>query len=53
MKSWLESYVKQTSIDVWLYVLIFLIVFMVIVFSIVSMVWKAANQNPAETVKAE
>jgi len=28
-------------------------VFVVIVFSIVSMVWKAANQNPAEVVKSE
>jgi ABC-type lipoprotein release transport system permease subunit len=53
MKSWLEGYVKQTSMDAWLYVLIFLIVFVVIVFSIVSMVWKAANRNPAETVKTE
>jgi ABC-type antimicrobial peptide transport system permease subunit len=53
MKRWMEGYVKQTSMDVWLYVLIFLIVFVVIVFSIVSMVWKAANQNPAEVVKKE
>jgi succinate dehydrogenase hydrophobic anchor subunit len=53
MKRWLEGYVKQTSLDAWLYVLIFLIVFVVIVFSIVSMVWKAANQNPAEVVKGE
>jgi len=53
MKRWLEGYVKQTSMDAWLYVAIFLMVFMVIVFSIVSMVWKAANQNPAEVVKSE
>ena len=53
MKNWLESYVKQTSMDAWIYILIFLIVFVVIVFSIVSMVWKAANQNPAEAIKTE
>ena len=53
MKRWLEGYVKQTSMDAWLYVGIFLIVFAVIVFSIFSMVWKAANQNPAEVVKSE
>ena len=53
MKRWLEGYVKQTSMDAWLYVAIFLAVFVVIVFSIVSMVWKAANQNPAEVVKSE
>ena len=53
MKNWLEGYVKQTSMDAWLYVLIFLLVCVVIVFSIVSMVWKAANRNPAEVVKSE
>ena len=53
MKRWMEGYVKQTSMDAWLFMLIFLIVFVVIVFSIISMVWKAANQNPAEVVKSE
>ena len=53
MKRWMEVYVKQTAIDAWLYVLISLIVFIVIVFTIVSMVWKAANQNPSEVVKTE
>jgi len=52
MRHWLEGYVKQTSMDAWLYVLIFLIVFIVIVFSIVSIVWKAANQNPAKVVNS-
>ena len=51
MKRWIEGYVKQTSMDAWLYVLIFLIVFIVIAFSIASMVWKAAKQNPAEAIK--
>jgi len=53
MKPWLENYVKQTSIDAWLYVAIFLVVFAVIVVSIFSIVWKAANRNPAEVVKGE
>jgi len=53
MKRWIEGYVKQTSMDAWLFVAIFLIVFVVIVFSIFSMVWKSANQNPAEVVKAD
>ena len=53
MKRWMEIYVKQTSMDAWLYVAIFLIVFVVIVFSIFTMVWRAANRNPAEVVKSE
>ena len=53
MKRWLEGYVKQTSMDAWLYVAIFLAVFVVIVFSIFSTIWRAANRNPAEVVKSE
>ena len=53
MKRWLENYVKQTTMDAWLYVAIFLIVFAVIVVSIFSMVRRAANQNPAVVVKGE
>ena len=53
MERWLQNYVKQTSIDVWLFVSIFLILFIVIIFSTVSVIWKAARQNPAEVVKNE
>jgi hypothetical protein len=53
MKRWMEGYVKQTSMDVWLYILIFIVVFVVIVFSITYMVWTAAKQNPAEVMKKE
>jgi len=53
MKRWLQNYVKQTSMDAWLFVSIFLTVFIVIVFSTISVIWKAANQNPAEVVKME
>jgi ABC-type lipoprotein release transport system permease subunit len=53
MKRWMEGYVKQTSMDAWLFVAIFLVVFVVIVISIFSTVWKAASQNPAEVVKSE
>jgi len=53
MKRWLETYVKQTSMDAWLFVLIFLIVFVVIAMTITSMVWKEARRNPAGVVKGE
>ena len=52
MERWLQNYVKQTSMDAWLFVSIFLTVFIVIIFSTISVVWKAANQNPAEVVKS-
>ena len=53
MKRWLEGYAKQTSMDAWVFILIFVAVFVVIVLSIASMVWKAANRNPIEAVKME
>ena len=53
MKRWLEGYVKQTSIEAWLYLAIFLAVFLVIVFSILSTIWKAAIQVTANTLKLE
>jgi hypothetical protein len=53
MKRWLAGYVKQTSIDAWLFILIFLVVLAVVLFSIISMVWKAAHQNPAKVMKSE
>jgi len=53
MARWLQNYVKQTPMDAWLYVSIFLTVFMVIVFSTVSVIWIAAMQNPAEVMKRE
>jgi len=53
MGRWLQNYVKQTSMDAWLFVSIFLTVFIVIVFSTVSVIWMAARQNPAEVVKMD
>jgi hypothetical protein len=53
MKTWIENYVKQTSIDAWIYIAIFLLVFIVIVFSIFSIIWQAARRDPAEVVKSE
>jgi len=51
MERWLQNYVKQTSIDAWLFVSIFLIVFIVIVLSTVSVIWMAARQNSADSIK--
>jgi len=45
--------VKKYKAENVIYVAIFLVVFVVIVVSIFSMVWKAANRNPAEVVRGE
>lgn len=53
MKHWLEGYVKQTSIDIWIYAGIFVAMLLIIFISIIWRVWRAARQNPAEVIKSE
>lgn len=53
MRHWLEGYMKQTSIDWWLYVVVFLVMALIIFLTIIWRVWKAARQNPAEVIKSE
>ena len=53
LKEYLESYVERTEISAWMYGAIFIIVGLIIFFSIIGRVWKAARQNPAEVIKSE
>ena len=53
MKRWIENYTVQTSISIWLFVGIYVIVILIIALCIGYRVWKAANENPADVVKSE
>lgn len=53
MKPWTENYIRQTEINSWLYLVIFVLAGVVITGSILARVWKAANTNPAIVVKSE
>jgi ABC-type antimicrobial peptide transport system permease subunit len=53
MQRWLEQYVKQTSIPVWIYLAIVLVMALVIVLCVGWQVYKASIENPAEVVKSE
>ena len=53
MKRWIENYTVQTSISIWLFVGIYVIVVLIIALCIGYRVWKAANENPADVVKSE
>lgn len=53
MKPWIENYVKQTDINIWLYPAIFLLAGIVIICSVFSCIWKTAKMNPAEVIKSE
>ena len=53
MKKWLESYIEQTAISVWIYLAIFSGIGLLILLCIGWRVWQAARQNPAEVIKSE
>ena len=53
MKQWIAQYVRQTSIEVWIYVAVFGVTGLFILLCIGCRVWKAARQNPAEVIKSE
>jgi len=53
MQRWLENYMKQTSIPVWIYLSIVFAMATVIVFCVGWKVLETARRNPAETLKSE
>lgn len=53
MRQWIETYVRQTAINGWVYVGIFAVMAIIILFCIIWRIWKAARQNPAEVIKSE
>lgn len=53
MQQWIESYVRQTTINGWIYAVIFVAIAIIVLLCIVWRVWKAARQNPAEVIKSE
>ena len=52
MQRWLEQYVLQTAIPMWIYVAILLALTLVIVSCVGWRVWKASIENPADVIKA-
>lgn len=53
MKQWIDRYVRQTAIEVWIYVAILGVIGLFILLCIGCRVWKAVSQNPAEVIKNE
>jgi ABC-type antimicrobial peptide transport system permease subunit len=53
MKQWLEQYVKQTSINAWIYLSIIFVMAFVIILCVGWRVYKASVENPAEVLKTE
>ena len=53
IQRWLEHYVKQTSIPIWIYLAIIGVLALVIVLCVGWQVYKSSIENPAEVVKSE
>ena len=53
MQRWLEQYVKQTDIPVWIYLSILFVLALLIVLCVGWRVYKTSSENPAEVVKTE
>lgn len=53
MKSWLENYVIQTEISVWIYLVLLAGLLLLITLCISWRIWRAASRNPAEVIKSE
>ena len=53
MKNWLEQYVRQTSISIWIYLCVFVGISLLVTLCVGWRVWKAANENPAKVIKIE
>lgn len=53
MKPWIENYALQTSIDCWIYPAIWLSLALLIILCTGWQIARAANQNPAKTIKSE
>jgi hypothetical protein len=52
MKRWLESYVVQTEMDVWIYAVILLVLMLSIVICVGGKVYRTSRENPAVAVKS-
>lgn len=53
MKHWLEGYSRQTSIGLEVFLSLFICMSILVILCIAWHVWKAANENPATTIKKE
>ena len=51
--TWLESFAERTPIYWWLFPLAFLLVSLITLGTIITQSWRAANENPVESVKSE
>jgi putative ABC transport system permease protein len=53
MEQWLRSFAYRISITWWMFIVVFIVVAAIVILTILTQVFTAANQNPAEVVKSE
>jgi len=52
MQRWLEQYVCRIYLEWWIFVSVFSLVLLIVIGGILSKLYQAASENPAETVKS-
>ena len=52
MQRWLEQYVCRIHLEWWIFVSVFGLILLIVVAGFFSKLYKAASENPAETVKS-
>jgi ABC-type antimicrobial peptide transport system permease subunit len=52
MKQWLEQYVLQTEMSVWIYIAILFVMILAIVVCIGEKVWRTSRENPIDALKS-
>jgi ABC-type antimicrobial peptide transport system permease subunit len=53
MQRWLENYVRQTAVPLWIYLSILCAMALVIVLCVGWQVYRVSVENPAEVIKSE
>lgn len=53
MKRWLENYLKQIEINIWIYISILIGVILIVFLCVGWKIWKTARLNPSEVIKNE
>lgn len=50
---WLDTFQYRTPVYVWVFLAAFLIVLLITILTVTSQLWRAANENPARSLKSE
>ena len=53
LNRWLQNYMNHISISIWPFIILFLVMAIIVAFTIIWQLWKISRINPAEVIKSE